>query len=68
EPIVFEVLGGEGLYNINYTGCSAGFWVRYMDSEQLVTVGHCGGNATDQHDAFYHLPWGVILIIDQLEQ
>ncbi|RIB06546.1 hypothetical protein C2G38_2147985 [Gigaspora rosea] len=57
---VFQVFGGDGIYTISQTGCSAGFWVRLRGRELLVTAGHCGG-LTEQIDPrrrdFYHLSW-----------
>ncbi|KAF0489038.1 hypothetical protein F8M41_022134 [Gigaspora margarita] len=59
KKIVYRVLGGEGIYNIDRRGCSAGFWVRFQTLELLVTAGHCPGNTTDPEKLdYYHLPWG----------
>ncbi|RIB23044.1 hypothetical protein C2G38_2033083 [Gigaspora rosea] len=61
RTILYRVLGGEGIYNIDRVGCSTGFWVRFRTLELLVTVGHCPGD-TNQTDpdklVYYHLPWG----------
>ncbi|CAG8560658.1 3570_t:CDS:2 [Gigaspora margarita] len=41
QDIVYRVLGGESIYNIDRVGCTAGFWVRFRTLELLVTAGHC---------------------------